>query len=145
MIKQNQPADRMKRLTVQTTQPPPMFHLRDYVRDDIPRLVAILNSVFPDEPSTIEQEEHWERTYPADNPRVRHVAETDDGLMVGYGSCMRPFWSSLQDVYEVFVVVDPAWQRRGIGQTLLAGVAEDTAGRIARHSDRKRGGAAFPC
>jgi mycothiol synthase len=108
---------------VQTTQPPPLFHLRDYVRDDIPRLVAILNSVFPDEPSTLEQEEHWERTYPADNPRVRRVAETDDGLMVGYGSCMRPFWTAQPDFFQVFVAVDPAWQRRGIGQSLLAAVA----------------------
>lgn len=108
---------------MQTIHPPTRIQLRDYTSYDIPPLVAILNSVFPDEPSTIEQEEHWERTYPAGNPRVRRVAETGDGLMVGYGSCMRPFWSSLEDVYDLFVVVDPAWQRRGIGQTLLAAVA----------------------
>jgi mycothiol synthase len=101
---------------MQTVHPSTCFQLRDYTSHDIPPLVAILNSIFPDEPSTIEQKEHWERTYPADNPRVRRVAETDDGAMVGYGACMRPFWSSLQDTYNIFVAVDPAWQRRGIGQ-----------------------------
>ncbi|HSN75698.1 MAG TPA: GNAT family N-acetyltransferase [Anaerolineae bacterium] len=108
---------------MQTTHSPLRFQLRAYTSRDIPPLVAILNNIFPDEPSTLEQEEHWERTYPADNPRVRRVAETDDGVMVGYGSCMRPFWSSLQDTYDIFLAVDPAWQRRGTGQALLAAVA----------------------
>jgi GNAT superfamily N-acetyltransferase len=30
--------------------------------------------------------EHWERTYPADNPRYRRVAALDDGQMVGMTS-----------------------------------------------------------
>lgn len=106
-----------------TAHPPLRFQLRDYTSRDTPSLVAILNSVFPDEPSTLEQEEHWERTYPAGNPRVRRVAEAEDGAMLGYGSCMRPFWSSLQDTYDIFLAVDPAWQRRGIGQALLAAMA----------------------
>lgn len=101
----------------------PTYHLRDFTSQDIAPFSAILNAIWPDEPVTVEQMEHEERTYPADNPRVRRVAETDDGLMVGYGSCMRPFWSSLQDVYDLFVAVDPAWQSRGIGQALLAAVA----------------------
>lgn len=58
-------------------------HLRDYTNDDIPALVAILNQIYADEPTTVEQEQHWERTYPAGNPRLRRVAETEDGRMVG--------------------------------------------------------------
>jgi RimJ/RimL family protein N-acetyltransferase len=99
------------------------YHLRDYTNDDIPSLVAILNQIYADEPTTVEQEQHWERTYPAGNPRLRRVAETEDGRMAGYGSCMRPFWTAQPDFYNVFVTVDPAWQRRGIGQALLAAVA----------------------
>jgi mycothiol synthase len=99
------------------------FHLRDFTSQDIAPFSAILTAIWPDEPNTVEQMEHWERTYPADNPRFRRVAALDDGQMVGFGECQRPYWSSLQDTYEVFVAVDPAWQRRGIGQTLLATVA----------------------
>lgn len=40
--------------------------------------------------------------------------------MVGYGECQYPFWTSQPDFYAIFVIVDPAWQRRGIGQVLLA-------------------------
>lgn len=96
--------------------------LRDFTGQDIPPFSAILTAIWPDEPNTVEQMEHWERTYPTDNPRFRRVAVADDGQMVGYGECQRPYWSSLQDTYEVFVAVDPAWQRRGIGQVLLAAV-----------------------
>jgi len=99
------------------------YHLRDYTNDDIPSLVAILNQVYADEPTTVEQEQHWERTYPAGNPRLRRAAETEEGRMAGFGSCMRPFWTARPDFYNVYVVVDPAWQRRGIGQALLAAVA----------------------
>jgi RimJ/RimL family protein N-acetyltransferase len=98
-------------------------HLRDFTREDIPPFSAILTAIWPDEPNTVEQMEHWERTYPADNPRFRQVAALEDGQMVGYGECQRPYWSSLQDTYEIFVAVDPAWQQRGIGQMLFAAVA----------------------
>lgn len=98
------------------------YHLRDFTSQDIAPFSAILTAIWPDEPNTVEQMAHWERTYPADNPRFRRVAALEDGQMVGYGECQRPYWSSLQDTYEVFVAVDPAWQRRGIGQMLLATV-----------------------
>ena len=101
----------------------PTFYLRDFASQDIAPLSAILTAIWPDEPNTVEQMEHGERTYPAGNPRLRRSAVFGDGPIVGYGECQRPFWSSLQDTYEVFVAVEPAWQRRGIGQALLAAVA----------------------
>jgi ribosomal protein S18 acetylase RimI-like enzyme len=106
-----------------TATPPLQYHLRDFESSDIVALTTLLNDVFPDEPSTLEQYEHSERTYPADNPRIRRVAEMDDGQMVGYGECQRPFWSSLEDAYSVFVAVAPVWQRRGIGEALFTAVA----------------------
>ena len=104
---------------MQTPQPPAPFRLRDFTSHDIPPLVAILNQVFADEPTTLEKEEHWEHTYPAGNPRLRLVAETEEGQVAGYGECQHPFWTAQPDFYSVFVIVAPAWQHRGIGQALL--------------------------
>lgn len=99
------------------------FYLREFESRDIPSLTAIYNNIYPDEPSTVQQHEHWEQTYPAGNPRVRQTAETAAGQVVGYGECQRPFWSSLEDTYAIFVAVDPSWQGRGIGQVLYTAVA----------------------
>ncbi len=102
----------------------PQYHLRPFEERDIVPSTAINNTIYPDEPVTVAQSEHWERTYPADNPRFRRVAETAAGQLVGYGECQRPFWSSLKtDTCTIYVAVDPDWQRRGIGQTLYAAVA----------------------
>lgn len=57
--------------------------LRDFTSQDIAPFSAILTTIWPDEPNTVEQMEHWERTYPADNPRLRRVAALGDGQMVG--------------------------------------------------------------
>ena len=106
-----------------TDLPALKYHLRPFEARDIAPWTAILNNIYPDEPSTMEQNEHWERTYPADNPRFRRVAETAEGQLVGYGECQRPYWSSLKtDTCMVFVAVDPAWQHRGVGQALYAAV-----------------------
>lgn len=100
------------------------YHLRPFEERDIVPWTAILNKIYPDEPSTVEQGEHWERTYPADNPRFRRVAVTEEGQLLGYGECQRPYWSNLKaDTCFIYVGVDPAWQRRGIGETLYAAVA----------------------
>ena len=104
---------------MKTAQPQAKTRLRDFTSHDIPPLVAILNQVFADEPTTVEQQEHGERTYPAGNPRLRLAAETEEGQIAGYGECLFPFWTAQPSYYSVFVIVDPAWQRRGIGQALL--------------------------
>ena len=75
---------------MKTAQPQAKTRLRDFASHDIPPLVAILNQVFADEPTTVEQQEHGERTYPAGNPRLRLVAETEEGQIAGYGESAHP-------------------------------------------------------
>lgn len=99
------------------------YHLRDFESADVAPLTDILNAIYPDEPSTLEQNMYWERSYPADNPRFRRVAALDTGQVVGYGECQRPFWSNIADSYALFVAVAPEWQGRGLGQALLAAAA----------------------
>ncbi len=99
----------------------PNFLLRDFKSTDIPALVSVGNRTYADTPTTVEQEEFWEKSYPADNPRLRFVVETTGGAVVGQGSCMFPFWmQNNQGVYSIYAVVDPAWRGRGIGRALFA-------------------------
>lgn len=98
------------------------FRLRDFRVEDIPHEAAIHNCTYPDEPVTVEMVEHWERTYPQDNPRLRYAAEWDDGQMVAVGSCTHPIGMTTPGAYWVDVMVHPDFRHRGIGQVLLAAV-----------------------
>ncbi len=98
------------------------FRLRDFTVEDIPYEVAILNRTYPDEPMTVEMVEHWERTYPQDNPRLRYVVEWEDGQVVAFGSCIHPIGMSTPGAYWVEVMVHPDFRHRGVGQALLAAV-----------------------
>jgi GNAT superfamily N-acetyltransferase len=96
------------------------WQFREYRESDIPTWVTLVNLEYPDEPTTVEQEEHWERSYPKDNPRLRLAVEDAEGILIGMGACERPFWAIAPGVYTVYGVVHPGWRSRGIGQALLS-------------------------
>lgn len=102
--------------------PKRLFHLRDFSLDDIPQMTVIHNRTYPDEPITVEMMEHRESTYPQDNPRLRYVAEWQDGQAVAAGSCMHPIGMTTPGAYWVDIMVHPDFHHRGIGQALLAAV-----------------------
>jgi GNAT superfamily N-acetyltransferase len=95
------------------------WQVREYTRGDIPSFVEILNLEYPDEPSTVEQEEHWDSIYPQDNPRLRLAVDDQAGRLVGCGSTVKPFWAIAPGVYHLFIVTHPAHRGRGIGRDLL--------------------------
>jgi mycothiol synthase len=95
------------------------WHIREYCEADIPRWVELLNLEYPDEPTTIEQEEHWERSYPKGNPRLRLAIEDSQGQFLAVGACEKPFWAIAPGVYTSYGVVHPSCRGRGIGQSLL--------------------------
>ncbi len=86
------------------------IHLREFRWEDIPPLVDINNRTTPDDPSTIENQEHQEKTYPADNPRLRYAVENAAGKFIGLGVCLHPFWMNAPGVYFMWIIVDPAWR-----------------------------------
>jgi hypothetical protein len=71
---------------------PTGFRLRDFRVEDLAALTDVLNATYPDEPTTLDEQEHSERTYPQDNPRLRFVVENEAGELVGFGQCLKPFW-----------------------------------------------------
>ncbi|HSD82881.1 MAG TPA: GNAT family N-acetyltransferase [Anaerolineae bacterium] len=100
------------------------IRFRDFRPEDIPVWVDIRNRTSPDEPHTVEQVEYQERTYPADNPRRRYAVESAEGKFIGLGACEQPLQLKAPGVYFLWMIVDPDWRRCGIGQALLAQLAE---------------------
>ena len=92
---------------------------REFRWEDIPALVDIRTRTWPDNPGSREHMEYFEKTYPADNPRLRYVVERSDGKCIGQGTCERPFFIYAPGVYFMWILVDPDWRGRGIARALL--------------------------
>jgi GNAT superfamily N-acetyltransferase len=96
------------------------IRFREFRWADIPALVNIRNRDRPDEPRTVEHQEYFEKTYPADNPRLRYVVVNAAEQLIGMGACEHPIGFVAPGVYFMGIVIDPDWRRRGIAQALLA-------------------------
>lgn len=94
--------------------------VREFLWEDLPTFVELRNRCFPDMPQSLESVEHFEHTYPPDNPRCRYAVENAAGAFVGVGVCDVPFWLDAPGVYRFYAMVDPDWRRRGAGQAVLA-------------------------
>jgi mycothiol synthase len=96
------------------------IRFREFRWEDIPALVDIRNRTQPDDPRTVERQEYFEKTYPADNPRLRYAVVKADEKFIGTGACEQPIGFNAPGVYFMGIVIDPDWRRRGIAQALLA-------------------------
>lgn len=107
------------------------WRVRDYTPADIPPYVALSNLEYSDEPTTLEQEEYWERTYPQNNPRQRLAVDDAAGDLIGIGVSLKPFWAIAPGVYNLFILVHPRERGRGIGRDLLTRLEAYAAGQDA--------------
>ncbi len=102
-----------------SVEPGASWRFREYRAADIPALVEIYNVEFADEPTTVQQEQYWEASYPKDNPRLRLAVEDASGAFLGLGVCEKPFWGIIPGVYITWALVHPAHRRCGLASALL--------------------------
>jgi mycothiol synthase len=95
------------------------IRFRDFRWDDIPALVDIRTRISPENPGSQERMEYFEKTYPADNPRLRYVIENAAGKCIGQGVCEHSTFISVPGMYFMWITIDPDYRGRGIAQTLL--------------------------
>lgn len=95
------------------------WRFREYRTADIPAWVELFNREYEDEPTTVEQEQYWEESYPKDNPRQRIAVIEPGGALIGLGVCEKPFWAIAPGVCTAYGLVHPDWRRHGIGRALL--------------------------
>jgi ribosomal protein S18 acetylase RimI-like enzyme len=95
------------------------IRFREFCWEDIPALVDIRTRTSLENPGSQERMEYFEKTYPADNPRLRYVVENAEGKCIGQGSCERSTFISVPGMYFMWIIVDPDYRRRGIAQALL--------------------------
>ena len=109
------------------------MNVRDATQADLPRILAITNQAIAETtalwtiaPATLETRGAWMADRLAAGFPVL-VAEAD-GAVAGFGSFgqFRPFDGYLHTV-EHSLYVDPAWQGRGLGRTLLTALVQRAA------------------
>jgi mycothiol synthase len=113
------------------------LHLRPFEMRDIPRMVEIGNASFPDDPTTVENREYRERKRDPKLPFTQRVAELD-GTVVGFGNCGLGWAGAVK--YNLHIVVDPAFTRRGIGSRMaddLEAWARSHGQAVLRSSNRE--------
>ena len=93
--------------------------LREFEDRDYARLAEIEAAIDPESAASAELLRERDSI---DEPRIRvrrFAAETPTGLLVGAGRVMNIWFNFHPRKYVVHIRVDPAWQRRGVGSTLL--------------------------
>ena len=95
------------------------FQIRPSTPADLPAWVELQSAVYPDLPTTVELQEHRERTRRPELPFGRLVAELGTEL-VGAAEYFRPEWLAGSDNRIIGVTVHPDARRQGVGAALYS-------------------------
>ena len=107
--------------------------IREFQPEDYPALVEIENLLYPDNPTTAEEERYDDERFDKAKVFHRRLVGVDPAsqAVVGAVSYGHMPWAFDPDRYEVWIGVHPRWQRRGIGRTLEARLMAELRARRA--------------
>ena len=100
------------------------FNLRPATPDDLPFRVALYNSLFPGNPSTLADVQRQDETRRADLVHHRFIAEVD-GQATGQGLYTQQEWMYHPQKFFVSAQVGREWQGRGLGKLIWARLEEE--------------------
>jgi mycothiol synthase len=95
--------------------------IRDFQPKDYPPVVDIENLLYPEHPTTVEEERFDEENFDTKQYiRRRYVAVESTGRVVGYASFNQMPTSYDPQRFGMWIGVHPDWQRKGFGAALYA-------------------------
>ena len=100
------------------------FNLRPATPDDLPFRLALHNSLFPDNPSTLADVQRQDDTRRADLVHRRFIAEVD-GQAIGQGVYAQQEWMYHPQKFSVSAQVGREWQGRGLGKLIWTRLEEE--------------------
>jgi len=107
--------------------------IREFQPEDYSAIVGISNLLYPDNPSTVEEERFDDERF--DHAKVFHrrfvALDSSTRAIVGILSFSHMPWSFHPDRYAVWIGVHPRWQRRGVGCLLADRLMEELRERKA--------------
>ncbi len=93
------------------------FRIRPFTPDDYPAIVAIGNRVYPEYPSTVEEERYWD-SFREPHCRFQRYVVEERGKSVAFGHYSQHPWRYHPQKFDIEIDVDPDHRRRGIGSAL---------------------------
>lgn len=106
---------------------------RDFEPSDYERLVEIYNANFPDSPTSVKEAQYWDGMYDTSKFLYKRYSfvDTDSKKVVGFGKINHAMWMFHLQKFMVDVLVDPTYQRKGLGSEIYARLARELEERHA--------------
>jgi len=101
--------------------------VRDFEPQDYPGIVEIANHVYPEHPTTVEEERFDDGAFDRAKYFWRRLVavDADADRVVGDATFTHVPWAFDPHRFNVWVAVHPQWQRRGIGASLYERALEE--------------------
>lgn len=101
--------------------------IRDFQPEDYEAIVAIGNILFPEHRDTVAEVRHWDESFDGTRFTLHRFVAVDPGRddVVGVAHYMHMPWAFHPQKFQMWVMVHPESQRRGVGTALYERVLSD--------------------
>jgi GNAT superfamily N-acetyltransferase len=106
--------------------------IRQAKHQDFPAMVEIMNLCYPEYPTSLEEFEHWDRSFDRERFfRKQQVACDDSGKVIAWSQLSHEAWIYVPDQYGMNIRVHPDYMRRGLATLLWEEIMTELTNRDA--------------